>query len=303
MSRKSSLFSAVRITSHIVLCILLISVIGFGQKIEHYNSPLYSSKPYDPTRVMDNGLPKPLKEVGIEQKLNEQIPLDAEFKNEEGQTIKLGEYFGKKPVVLALVYYECPMLCSEVLNGLTGSIKGLNFNVGKEFDVLAISFDARENDKPGLTKSKKESYVKRYGREESAAGWHFLTGTQDSIDKLTKAVGFNYVWDEQTKQFAHAGAIMVLTPEGKLSKYLYGVDYAPKDVKLAIMESSESKIGSPVDQMMLYCFHYDPATGKYGLAVMNVIRVGGVLTLLGLGAMIFVFWRRNKNKDNDLVIG
>ena len=302
MSRNSSLFSAVKITIQLALCIFLVTVIGFGQKIEHYNSPLYSSKPYDPNRVTDNGLPKALKEVGIQQKLNEQLPLETEFKNEEGQTVKLGDYFGKRPVVLALVYYECPMLCSEVLNGLTGSIKGLSFNIGKEFDVVAISFDARENDKPGLAKSKKESYGKRYGREGTENGWHFLTGTQDSIDKVTNAVGFSYVWDEQTKQFAHAGAIMILTPEGKLSKYLYGIDYAPKDVKLAIMESSENKIGSAVDQMMLYCFHYDPSTGKYGLAVMNVMRVGGILTLFGLGTMFFVFWRRNKNKENDLVI-
>lgn len=302
MLRKRSLFSTVKITIHLVLCILLISVVSFGQRVEHYNSPLYSSKPYDPNRVTDNGLPKPLTQVGIQQKLNEQIPLDAEFKNEDGKTVKIGEYFGKRPVILALVYYECPMLCSEVLNGLTGSIKGLNFSVGKEFDVVAISFDARENEKPGLAKNKKESYLKRYGREGTENGWHFLTGTQDSIDKITKAVGFNYVWDEQTQQFAHAGAIMILTPDGKLSKYLYGIDYASKDIKLAIMESSENKIGSPVDQMMLYCFHYDPATGKYGLAVMKVMRLGGVLTLLGMGAMIFVFWRRNKNKVNDLVI-
>ncbi|NJM52452.1 MAG: SCO family protein [Blastocatellia bacterium] len=250
---------------------------------------MYSSKPYDPNRVTDNGLPKTLAEVGIQQKLNEQIPLETEFKNEAGETIKLGDYFGKRPVVLALVYYECPMLCSEVLNGLTGSIKGLNFNVGKEFDVVAVSFDARENEKTGLAQNKKESYLKRYGREGSEFGWHFLTGTQDSIDKITKAVGFNYAWDEQTQQFAHAGAVMILTPDGRLSKYLYGIDYAPKDIKLAIMESSENKIGSPVDQLMLYCFHYNPATGKYGLAILNVIRLGGVLTLLGLGAMILFF--------------
>lgn len=303
MSRKSSLFSTVKITIHLALCILVLAAFSFGQRIEHYNSPLYSSKPYDPSQITDNGLPKALAEVGIQQKLNEQISPDIEFKNEDGQTVKLGEYFGKRPVVLALVYYECPMLCSEVLNGLTGSLKALNFTAGKEFDVVAISFDARENDKPGLAKNKKESYVKRYDRAGTENGWHFLTGTQDSIDKITQAVGFKYTWDEQTKQFAHAGAIMILTPEGKLSKYLYGIDYAPKDVKLAIVESSENKIGSPVDQLMLYCFHYDPATGKYGLAVMRVMRVGGLLTLFGLGAMIFVFWRRNKQKEKDVIIG
>lgn len=309
MSRKSSLFSRGKISIFhfpfsigLVLCILVFSAVSFGQRVEHYNSPLYSSKPYDPNRVTDNGLPKVLNEVGIQQKLNEQIPLDTEFKNESGQTVKIGEYLGKKPVVLALVYYECPMLCSEVLNGLTGSLKGLSLDAGKDFDVVAISFDARENEKPELAKSKKESYLKRYGREGSENGWHFLTGTQDSIDKVTNAVGFSYAWDEDSKQFAHAGAIMILTPDGKLSKYLYGVEYAPRDVKLAIIESSENKIGSPVDQLMLYCFHYNPATGKYGLAILNVIRLGGVLTLLGMGAMFFVFWRRNKNKGNDLVI-
>jgi protein SCO1 len=277
-----------------VLCILIFSIDGFGQRVEHYNSPLYSDKPYDPTRITDNGLPKVLNEVGIQQKLNEQIPLDTEFKDENGKTVRIGDYFGKRPVILALVYYECPMLCSEVLNGLTGSLKSLNFNAGKEFDVVAISFDARENEKTELAKSKKENYLKRYGREGTENGWHFLTGSQDSIDKITQAVGFGYKWDEESKQFAHAGAIMILTPEGKLSKYLYGIDYAPKDVKFALMESSANKIGSPVDQMMLYCYHYNPATGKYGLMVMNVVRLGGVITLLGLGVMMFVFWRRNK---------
>jgi protein SCO1 len=303
MLRKSSLFSVVKITICLSFCVLLISVVSFGQRVEHYNSPLYSSKPYDPNRVTDNGLPKALTEVGIQQKLDEQLPLDTEFKNEEEKTVKIGDYFGQRPVILALVYYECPMLCSEVLNGMTGSLKGLNFNVGKEFDVVAISFDARENEKAGLAKSKKEAYVKRYAREGSENGWHFLTGTQASIDKITKAVGFNYAWDEQTQQFAHAGAIMILTPEGKLSKYLYGIDYAPKDVKLAVMESSQNKIGSPVDQLMLYCFHYNPATGKYGFAILNIIRLVALATLFGLGAMIFVFWRREKNKDKDLVVG
>lgn len=299
--RKGSLFSIGKfsIFHFAVLIVLVLCNVteGFGQRVEHYNSPLYSDKPYDPGRVTDNGLPKVLNEVGIEQKLNEQIPLDTEFKDENGKTVKIGDYFGKRPVVLALVYYECPMLCSEVLNGLTGSLKGLTFSAGKEFDVIAISFDARENDKPDLAKNKKESYLKRYGREGSENGWHFLTGSQDSIDKITKAVGFGYKWDEPTNQFAHAGAIMILTPEGKMSKYLYGIDYAPKDVKFALIESSENKIGSSVDQLLLYCYHYDPAKGKYGLVVMNVMRLGGVLTLLGMGAMFLVFWRHNKKKD------
>jgi protein SCO1/2 len=295
-SKNSFNFRLLFFFTLVVFCILIFSSITFGQRVEHYNSPLYSSKPYDPNRVTDNGLPKVLNNVGIQQKLNEKIPSDIEFKDEKGKTVKIGDYLGKRPIILALVYYECPMLCSEVLNGLTGSIKGLNFNVGKEFDVLAISFDAREYDKTDLANNKKESYIKRYAREGSENGWHFLTGTQDSIDKITQAVGFGYQWDEQTQQFAHAGAIMVITPEGKLSKYLYGIDYAPKDIKFAIMESAENRIGNPVDQMMLYCYHYNPATGKYGLQVMNVMRIGGVLTILGIGLMLFVFWRRNQKK-------
>lgn len=269
-----------------------------AQRVEHYNSPLYSPKTYDPNRPeTSNGLPNVLKTVGIEQKLGEQLPLDAVFKNEDGKEVKIGEYFGKgRPVILALVYYECPMLCNEVLNGLTGSLKGISFDAGKEFDVLAISFDARENEKPELTKNKKIGYLERYARPNTENGWHFLTGKQEEIDKVTKAVGFNYEYDKQTDQFAHAGGIMIITPEGKISRYFYGIDYSPKDVKFGIMESAQNKVGNPAEQLLLYCFHYDPSTGRYGLAVMNVIRIAGVLTLLGMGGMFFVFWRYNKKK-------
>jgi protein SCO1 len=282
---------------------LIIILLTFGQvsaqKTEHYNSPLYAPKTYDPTQVgTSNGLPPALQKIGIEQKLNEQLPLDAVFRDEEGREVRLGEYFGKgRPVVLALVYFECPMLCNEVLNGLTGSLKSLSFDTGKDFDVVAVSFDAREHDKPGLAKNKKESYMKRYGRPGTENGWHFLTGTQGEIDKLTQAVGFNYQWDEATKQFAHAGGVIVITPEGKVSRYLYGIDYAPKDLKFAVMESAASRIGNPAEQLVLYCYHYDPSTGRYGLSILKVIRAAGVLTLIGLGAMFLAFRRHNKNKD------
>jgi protein SCO1/2 len=268
-----------------------------AQKVEHYNSPLYSPKTYDPAESEPNGLPAALQTVGIDQNLGQQLPLDTEFKDENGNTVKLGSYFTKgRPVILALVYYECPMLCNQVLNGLSGSLKGINFEAGKEFDVVAISFDARENDKPDLAKNKKANYVERYGRPGAADGWHFLTGTQDSIDKITKAAGFKYHWDEKTNQFAHAGGIMVVTPEGKMSHYLYGIDYAPKDIKFALIESAANKIGDPADQLLLYCYHYDPASGKYGFAILRVLRLAAIATVLGLGAMIFVFWRRNKSK-------
>lgn len=269
-----------------------------AQKAEHYNSPLYSPKTYDPEQfAATTGLPETLKSVGIEQRLGEQLPLDAQFKDEEGRTVTLGSYFKDgKPVVLAFVYYECPMLCNQVLNGLVGTLKGMSLDAGKDFEVVAISFDATENEKPDLAKNKRLNYVERYNRPGTEAGWHFLTGTQDSIDKATRAAGFSYKWDERSKQFAHASGVMVVTPEGKMSRYFYGIEYAPKDVKFGIMESSAGKVGNAAEKLLLYCFHYDPSTGKYGLAILRVMRLAGVATLVGMGAMIFVFWRRSKRK-------
>jgi protein SCO1/2 len=188
------------------------------------------------------------------------------------------------------------MLCNQVLNGLTGSLKGISFDAGKEFDVVAISFDAREFDKPDLAKNKKASYMERYGRPGTEKGWHFLTGTQESIDQVTSAAGFSYKWDEKSEQFAHAAGVMIATPEGKLSRYFYGIDYAPKDVKFGIIESADNKVGNTAEKMLLYCYHYDPATGKYGLAILRVMRLGGILTLIGMGVMGFMFWRRNKKR-------
>lgn len=302
--KKSSANSAVlKLRLLASFCIVFLMYGGvFAQQFQHYNSPLYSPKAYDPAQSEPSGLPKVLNEVGIEQKLNAQIPLETEFKDENGNPVKLSEYFKSgRPVVLALVYYECPMLCNEVLNGLTGALKGISFNAGKEFDVVAISFDARENEKPNLAKNKKESYVNRYERAGTTDGWHFLTGTQNSIDAVTQAVGFNYKYDEVSEQFAHAGGFLIATPDGKISKYFYGVEYAPKDIKFGIQESAQNKIGDPVDKLLLYCYHYDPSKGKYGFAILNVVRIGGVITLLGLGAMFFVFRRYNKNGKNETV--
>ncbi|MCU1288952.1 MAG: Electron transport protein SCO1/SenC [Acidobacteria bacterium] len=296
---KSSANSAVLKLTLFSLAVILLSFASISaQKTEHYNSPLYSPKTYDPNQTSSNGLPEVLKEIGIDQKLGEQLPLDAEFKDEAGNAVKLGDFFNKeKPVVLAFVYYECPMLCNQVLNGLTGSLKGISFDAGKEFDVVAISFDARENDKAGLAQNKKISYMERYGRPETEKGWHFLTGSQESIDKVTSAAGFKYKWDEQSNQFAHGSAVMVVTPEGKLSRYHYGIDYAPKDLKFSLMDSAKLNIGNPVEQLSLYCFHYDPSTGKYGLAILRVLRLFAIATLIGLGGMLFVFWRRKSRKQ------
>ena len=299
MKQSSAKLAVSRLTLFSIVLMLVLAGGALAQKSEHYNSPLYSPKYYDPSQTTSNGLPEALQKTGIEQKLGEQLPLDADFKDENGRSVKLGEFFNKgRPVVLAFVYYECPMLCNEVLNGLTGTLKGISFDVGKEFDVVAISFDARENDKLDLARNKKESYMARYGRPGTEKGWHFLTGTQASIESVTKAAGFGFQWDEKSNQFAHAGGIMVVTPEGKMSRYFYGIDYSPKDVKFGVMESAENKVGNAAEKLLLYCFHYDPSTGKYGLAILSVIRLGAVATLLGMGAMGFVFWRRNKRVVN-----
>lgn len=276
---------------------LSLSSVAAAQKSEHYNSPLYSPRTYDPSASEPTGLPTALKTIGIEQKLGAQLPLDVQFKDETGKMVTLGSLFSSgKPVVIAFVYYECPMLCNQVLNGLTGALKGISLEAGKDFEVVAISFDEREFDKPDLAKNKKANYLERYGRPGSEKGWHFLTGSKESIDAATSAAGFSFKWDEASGQFAHASGVMVATPEGKLSRYFYGIDYSPKDIKFGIMESSENKVGNPAEQLLLYCYHYDPATGKYGLAILSVIRLAAVATLLGMGLMGFVFWRKNKRK-------
>ena len=235
--------------------------------------------------------PVPLKHVGLDQKLDAQVPLDLPFKDETGKAIKLGDYFGKRPVILAPVYYECPMLCTEILNGLVRSLKAVTFNPGQEFEVVVFSFDARDTSK--LAAAKKESYLKRYDRAGTAAGWHFLTGDLESIKALTGAIGFRYVWDAHSNQFAHASGVMVLTPEGRVSKYFYGIEYAPKDVRLGLIEAAQNKIGTPVDQLLLFCFHWDASTGKYTATAMNILRVAGGATVLLLGGFVIIMLRRD----------
>lgn len=258
---------------------------AFGQ----YGRPPASSLPR-------GGTPEVLKSVGIEQRLGEALPLDARFRDEFGRDVTLGEFFHTgKPVVLALVYYECPMMCNQILNSLTGALMGVSQTPGRDFEVVAVSFDARETAE--LASRKKANYMRRYGRKEAEAGWHFLTGSQESIDRLTEAAGFKYAWDEASKQFAHGAAIMVATPEGKLSHYFYGIDYAPKDIKLALVESSGGRVGSVVDQLLLYCYHYDPTTGRYGPVILNIVRAGGVATLLGLAALFVALRRRRRAGD------
>lgn len=231
-------------------------------------------------------------EIGIDQKLGASIPPELTFRDESGQPVRMEQYFGKKPVILSLVYYECPMLCTQALNGLLRSLKKINFSAGEEFTVLTVSFDPRE--KPPLAAAKQRTYLALYNRQSAWQGWHFLTGEQDAIAKLTEAVGFKYKWDDASSQFAHATGIIVLTPEGAISKYLYGIDYRPTDVRLALVEASAEKIGSPVDQLLLLCYHYDPIQGKYGLVITRLLQIGGAITVFVLGAAIVFFLRREK---------
>jgi protein SCO1/2 len=273
------------------LCLLLFALcltVGAQPGVPRVNSPLYGQRPEmgEPSA----GLPPALQKVSLEQRLNEQLPLDLTFRDETGREVRLAEYFQKgRPVILSLVFYECPMLCNQVLNGLVSSIKTLSFTAGQEFEVLTVSFDPREG--PELARAKKESYMTRYQRPAAADGWHFLTGDQTSIAALTKAVGFNYYYDNATNQFAHASGIIVLTPQGKIARYFYGIDYAPRDLRFGLIEASENRIGSPVDQLLLYCYHYDPATGKYAV-VIGIMRIAGILTIIGIASLILLLRRR-----------
>ena len=252
------------------------------------NSPLYGARPA--TGQTANGLPNALRKVGIDQKLNEQVPLDAVFKDEHGQEVKLREFFGRKPVVLSLVYYTCPMLCNQVLNGMLSSFRQVSFNVGDQYEVITVSFDPRET--PELAAAKKRTYLQAYNRAGAETSWHFLTGDEANVKRLTDAVGFRYTWDAQTNQFAHASGIMVLTPEGKLARYFYGIEYSPRDLRLGLVEASQRKIGTPVDALMLYCYHYDPATGKYGAVVMNIMRLAGVVTVVLIAGLLVILRKR-----------
>jgi len=237
-----------------------------------------------------------LQKVGINQKMGAQIPLDLPFKDESGREVELRQYFGK-PVILALVYYQCPSLCNLVLNGLVRSVKNLDLTAGEQYQVIAVSFDPREI--PSMAAAKKETYLEQLypkdpQRQAAAAqGWHFLTGQETSSKALADAVGFRYVYDEMTNQYAHSSAIMILTPGGRIARYFYGIEYPPRDVRLGLVEASNEKIGTPTDQVLLYCFHYDPATGKYALVIMNVLRLAALITLGALVTFMIVMFRRD----------
>ena len=243
--------------------------------------------------------PRILNRVYIHQRLNQQIPLDGTFRDETGATVRLGDYFGKRPVILAIVYYGCPMLCSEELNGLVSALEMVKFRPGKDFDILAVSIDPAEG--PELAAQKKAMYVKRYDHPETAAGWHFLTGQQPAINALTEAVGFGYARvpgpDGHLSQFAHASGIQILTPEGKLAQYYMGVEYSPNDLQLGLVEASHHKIGSPVDNILTYCYRYNPETNKHSLVVARIVQLACIFTVFGLGGFMVVSFRRDIKRD------
>ena len=234
--------------------------------------------------------PEILKDIGIDQRLDAPLPLDVPLRDEIGRAVRLGDYFGKRPVVFALVYYNCPMLCTQVLNGLVGALNTMSLDAGRDFDVVAVSFDPR--DKPSDAAAKKDAYLTRYKRPNAADGWHFLVGDPPAIARIAKAAGFRYKWDESRGQFAHASAIMVATPDGRLARYFYGIEYSPRDLRLGLVEASAGRIGTPVDQVLLYCFHYDPASGKYGAVVIRMMRLAGAATIAILAVSMWLMSRR-----------
>ncbi len=272
---------------------LLTAVVAFAQPGQ--------LAPVQPTISMQDSnlkpaLPRALQGVGIDQKLDQQIPLDLVFRDEYGRAVPLSTFFqSNRAVILAPVYYRCPMLCTQILNGLVSSLKAVSFQPGRDFEVLGVSFDPK--DTPEIAASKKQMYLRRYGRANTANGWHFLTGDEASIKPLMDAIGFHYKYDPKTDQFAHASGIMILTPEGHLSRYFYGVEYAPRDVRLGLVEASQKKIGNPVDALLLFCYHYDPATGKYGAVAMNIVRFAGGAFVLVCGAFLLIFLRRDLKTD------
>ncbi len=249
-------------------------------------------------------LPRVLQQVGVAQHLNQQLPLGSAFVDETGKPVRLGDYFGKHPAILSLVYYNCPMLCSEELDGLTGALEMVRLTPGKDFEIVVISIDPSET--PADATKKKAFYLKRYGRPETAAGWHFLTGQKQAIDAVTGATGFGYVRvpgpDGRLTQFAHASSIEIVTTEGKLAQYYLGVEYSPKDVLLGLIDASGNKIGTPVANILTYCYHYDPQTNKHSLIVARVVQFGGMVTMAGLGGFIFLMFRRDLRlgREHDL---
>jgi protein SCO1/2 len=271
------------------LCAAFALLLSAGAALAQTGPGGVAARPIDPVTKR----PLLLKDVRFDQKLDAQVPAHLPFKDDLGNDVTLGQYFGQRPIVLALVYFECPMLCSQVLNDLVAALGVLSLNPGQDFDVVAVSFNERET--PGLAAVKKAAYLERYGRPGTERGFHFLTGTESAITQLTETVGFKYAWDEEIKQYAHAAGIMVLTPDGRVSKYFYGLEYSPRDLRLGLVEAADRRIGTPVDTLLLYCYHYDPTTGKYGLIAMRTVQAAGLVLIGAMVTFWTVMWRRSRH--------
>ena len=265
---------------HAAMLIALTGVAGLSANAQQASTPAILSK------------------VGITQNLNAQVPPDLMFRDESGKPVRIGDFLGRKPVVLSLVYFDCPALCTEVLNGELRTMKAMSLDLGKDFEAVTVSFEPK--DTPALAKAKRDVYAGQYGRPEAAEHWHFLTGEQQSIDALTNAAGFRYAYDSSIRQYAHASAILILTPDGRIARYFYGVQYPARDVRLGLVEASEGKIGTLTDQALLYCYQYDPMTGKYGVVVMNVLRAAGGLTVLALGIFMTMMFLRERKRPSGV---
>jgi protein SCO1 len=245
-------------------------------------------------------MPKALQGIGFDQNIDQRIPLDATFRDESGAAVRLGDYFGRRPVVLVFAYYDCPMLCTQVIHGLSSALGVLSLSPGKDFEIVTVSFNPA--DTPAAAASKKAVYLERYKQPGASAAWHFLTGDPPEIERVTRAAGFRYAWDADTKQFAHPSGIIVLTPDGRLARYLFGIEYGPRDLRFAIVEASAGKVGSIVDSLLLYCYHYDPMMGRYGLVIMRAIRLAGAATVLALGAFIALMLRRERRNSGPAAV-
>ena len=273
------------------LCLLTLSLLPSATADAQYANPPQRS-------TAASAKPGILQLVGIDQKIGQQLPLDLMFRDETGRDVKLGQFFGARPVVIALAYYECPMLCTQVLNGMTGALKTLSFDAGREFEVVVVSIDPKDNFR--LAANKKLTYVEHYGRPATAAGWHFLTGTDASIKPLADALGFRYAYDANLRQYAHGAAIYVATPKGVVARYFMGIDFAPRDLRLALVEASNNQLGSVADKVLLLCYHYDPSTGKYGAATLTAVRIGFIATVAGFLTFLFVSLRRERTHESPL---
>jgi len=278
----------VRVFALVALISLVSGTAAIAQMASAPSSSGYKREP----GMISSSMPPVLSGIGFDQNIDQRVPLDTTFRDEGGRTVTLGDYFGKRPVVMVFAYYDCPMLCTQVINGLSSALGVMSLEPGIDFEIVTVSFNP--HDTPTSATAKKAVYLERYRRPHAAESWHFLSGDQPSIERLTKAAGFRYAWDADTKQYAHPSGVIVLTPDGRLSKYLFGIEYGPRDLRLGIVEASAGKVGTPVDSLLLYCYHYDPMTGRYGLVIMRAMRLAGGATVLALGAFIFVMVRRER---------